>query len=92
MPSMLTFPTSNNHNFLSSGWFFTKKASTFRVKKDLSIDILFLQTRQTDNYGILPIPTGRSSAAEADFKDLKKQRLQQCTCMLGVKGEHWDSL
>ena len=82
MPSMLTFPTSKDRNFLSSRWFFTKKASTFiRVKKDLSIDILFLQTRQNNN-GNLPIPTGRSSAAEADFKDLKKQRLQQCTCML----------
>ena len=41
MPSMLTYPTSNDRNFLSSGWFFTKKVSTFRVKKDLSIASIF---------------------------------------------------
>ena len=36
---MSTYPTSNDQNFLTSGqFFFTKKASSFRLKKDISID------------------------------------------------------
>ena len=87
---MLTYQTSKDRNFLSSGWFFTKKASTFRVRKDLSIDILFLQTRQNNNGNL---PTGRLSAAEADFKDLKKQRFTTMHWRAAeVKDERCDSL
>ena len=37
---MLTYPTSNDHNFLSLDSLFLqkKKASSFRLKKDISID------------------------------------------------------
>ena len=56
MPSLLTYPTSNGRNFLSSGWFFTKRAPG--VKKDISIVILLLQTRQKNNANVL---TGSSS-------------------------------
>ena len=84
MPSMLTYPTSNDRNFLSSGWFFSKKASTFRVKKALSIDILFLQTRENNNGNL---PTGRSSAAEDRFQ--RPQESKITTMHLHARGQRW---
>ena len=39
LPSMLTYTTSNDHNLLSlDSFYFTKKASSFRLKKHISID------------------------------------------------------
>ena len=78
MPVMLTYLTSNDRNFLSSERFFTKKASAFRLKKDISIDILFLQTQQKNNPNFL---TGSSCVVEDRFQrpqETKITTLQSC--------------
>ena len=74
---MLTYPTLNNRNFLSSGWFLTKKTSTFTLKKDISIDSnFFLQARQKIN-----VLTGSCSVAEDRFQrpqETKITTMQSC--------------
>ena len=75
MPSMLTYSTSNDRNFISSIWFFYSGKSPLPLqRKDISINILFLKTRKR-------ITQTSSLVAHrllmTDFKDLKKQNLNK---------------
>ena len=58
-----------------------KKASSFRfTKKNLFIDILFLQTRQKNNANVL---TGSSSVAEDSFQRPQETKITTMqSCML----------
>ena len=89
---MFIYSTSNDRNFLSSEWIFTKKekkASTLQLKKDISIDSLFLQTWQKNDANML---TGSSSVAEDPKKRCDKNHNNAELHAAEVKGQCCDIL
>ena len=88
LPSNLTHSTSNDSKFLSSWWFFQKKVSTFRLKKDISIDIC---SCKPDKRIMRTLSLETPWLPKTDFKDLKKEGPQQCrvACYRGQRSVLW---
>ena len=80
LPSMLTYPTSNHHNFLSPGFFLQKKGLFVYVKERHFKRFLILQTRHWRMTRTSPLQACRL-----------KQRLQQCrvACCGGQRSVLW---